>query len=203
MRIRPFPLGRASLSIIAAGLVVTMTACDPPAPPLASTAPNTEEGLYPSIDVGPPAQLLPGSTYTAEWQRVGDATTFGVQLCAVDGREIAIDSVLPSETVGTGFAVAGTRIVRFRRADGATLASAGSPSLRPGEQVVPLGTPGIEPCSESGEWATELQVVLIATGAEGGGWRGELVRYSGDSSGELQVDFGMLLCGTSTTRCAR
>lgn len=158
--------------------------------------------LYPGVSEGPPAELLPGSTYTAEWERVGDMTTFGVQVCAIGGEPLAVDSIEPTGTVGTGFRVIQTRVVRFKRVDGATLAVDGPPPERSGERTIERGDPGIEPCSDGGVWATEVQVVLQATGPDGGGWQGLLLRYKEDVDRTLVVHFGMLLCGQSTSPCA-
>lgn len=135
--------------------------------------------------------------------------TYGFRLCrAGEGDPGVIRGVAPKATVGTGFAYLGSRVRTFRPTDTHTpiISTDGFP---PPEAMVPdhlddaIGRGVATSCDAPYlDEYTELLVGLELTSPDGGGWQGILIAYDVDGrQSVLEVDRGLLLCGTSYPVC--
>ena len=127
--------------------------------------------------------------------------SFGVPLCLeLPGASAILHSVMPAETIGSGFELVGVSVHEV--ADAGRESTIGSQSGYPPEDapiLLPLKgyTVNVE-CGPFPERATELIVGLAVTGADGGGLKSLELSYSvGDEMYVVVSHHEMLICGDS------
>ena len=140
--------------------------------------------------------------------------TFGYQLCLAQGDQPAIiDSVGPTETVGTGFKYLGSLMRTFDVEPGVDSAHEPIGSVDgfppPAKYAPDFLRPAIGypvsvlcPASEPSPPVTytELLVGFAAVGTNGGGWLGIDVGYTvGGRHRIVSLNYDQLICGPSTT----
>jgi hypothetical protein len=148
----------------------------------------------------------------------GSVWTFGYRLCLAQGDQPAvIDSIGPTQTVGSGFKYLGSLIRTFdvqpgvdsvHEPIGAVHGFPPPPEYAPDYLRPAIGYPVAILCS-SGQPSppvtyTELLVGLAAVGTNGGGWLGIDVGYTvGGRHRIVSLGYDVLVCGPSTeTECA-
>ena len=148
----------------------------------------------------------------------GSAWTFGFQLCLAEGDQPAIiDSVGPTQSIGSGFKYLGSLARTFDVAPGADSGHEPIASVKgfpPPASYAPdylrpaIGYPVSVLCPRDPPSPpvtyTELLVGLAAVGTDGGGWLGIDVGYTvGGRHRIVSLGYDVLICGTSTSaECA-
>lgn len=172
--------------------------------------------------LGPPEHHADGEGPLASLNRPGthirmtvDRTpssvwTFGYELCLAQGDQPAIiDSVGPTQTIGSGFTYLGSLIRTFDvqpGVDSSHEAISSVDGFPPPTKYAPdylrdaIGYPVSVLCAAGPPVTyTELLVGFAATGPDGGGWLGIDVGYSvGGRHYTVSFRYDQLICGTST-----
>jgi hypothetical protein len=136
--------------------------------------------------------------------------TFGYELCLAQGDQPAIiESVGPTQTIGSGFRYLGSLIRTFDVQPGVDSVHEPIGSVDgfpPPTRYAPdylrdaIGYPVSVLCGRGPPVTyTELLVGFAATGPDGGGWKGIDVGYSvGGHHYTVSLRYDQLICGTST-----
>jgi hypothetical protein len=141
----------------------------------------------------------------------GSAWTFGYELCLAQGNQPAIvDSVGPTETVGSGFKYLGALMRTFDTQPGVdsihepigSVAGFPPPAKYAPDFLRPaIGYPVSVLCERPPITYTELLIGFAAVGTDGGGWLGIDVGYTvGGRHRIVSLNYDQLICGESTAQ---
>lgn len=161
---------------------------------------------------GPLASLnRPGTHIRMTVDRTATSVwTFGYRLCLAQGDQPAIiDSVGPTQTIGSGFKYLGSLIRTFDVQPGVDSSHepiGGVDGFPPPTRYAPdflrdaIGYPVSVLCADGPPVTyTELLVGFAATGPDGGGWLGIDIGYSvGGHHHTVSLGYEQLICGTAT-----
>jgi hypothetical protein len=177
---------------------------------IGSSAPETHaDGAGPLASLNEPGTSLmdainPSLAHATEF-------TFGMPLCLASGADLPVtDSVSPGHRVGTGYRFLGAVVREFLPNPSHTpIVSVDyfppDPSKVPDTLHDIHGYTVTTRCSTHPNTApyTELLIGMALVNGDGGGWQGVDVHYTvGGRKLVLAVNYGILICGTSTPQCS-
>jgi hypothetical protein len=202
MRSRARLLGLTAIAVVGLGVIITLTL------PRLSLLVGPErhadgQGPLASLD-GPGSSSSAADRHSDTW-----TLTFGMRLCLTSSDSVLLDSVGPTQSIGTGYRVLGAKVRDFT-------------PVRPGTHTPILAVSGFPPpvnmvpdplydvhgytvttqchLSPDGPY-TELLIGLSSIkddGGIGGGWNGVDVGYTfGGRHRVLMIRIGLYFCGTS------
>lgn len=161
-----------------------------------------------AVNYGTTPQPVSGANWSSMvswWTDREPSTSFGIDLCLLKPGEIAsatIISVEAYETVGDVSSFP-SLFVSGTNPDDQFISQAGyPPTVAADTESAPAeGAILTQPCDTPGSFQ-RVVVGLSASGSEGGGWDGVIVRYTADGrEGRLNVPISLFMCGSSTEPC--